>query len=438
MHNVRWLVLVACTGVMTMLGTLYSWSLFSEVLSRGLGWPHTVSVAAFSCAVFFVGLGAMVGGRWQDKAGPRAVTLTGVALWGAGNLLAGIGTVALGPFWLYLTYGVIGGFGVGLGYVTPVTTAIKWFPDRPGLAGGIVAMGFGSGSIVYNLLLSAIPSLSNSAASGATVVGSHDAVRAALDTLTWSGVVLLALGCACAQFVTNPPAHEQTNVTRHAHEASFTTAQMLHTPQFFLLWLMFFANVAAGILLIANVLPIMQEQMHATPRLAARVYAATAVANAAGRFVWGCISDKIGLNSTFIMLFAVQAIAFFFISGLHELSWLACAFGVIFLCFGGGFGVMPSFNRRYFGSSHLGANYGVLLTAWGCAGIAGPLMAARIADIAGSFSQALRIEALLLVAAMLLPCLIRAPHRSRPERDVPSCPDMASTALPATASRSFE
>lgn len=438
MHNARWLVLVACTCVMTMLGTLYSWSMFSEVLGSGFGWPHTVSVAAFSCAVFFVGLGAMIGGRWQDKAGPRAVTLIGVVLWGAGNLLAGIGTAALGPLWLYLTYGVVGGFGVGLGYVTPVTTAIKWFPDRPGLAGGIVAMGFGSGSIVYNLIVSAVPSLPGTAAGGAAIAGSHDAVHAALNTLTWSGVALLAFGSACASFVTNPPAQEWTNVTRNANEASFTTAQMLHTPQFFLLWLMFFANVAAGILLIANVLPIMQEQVHATPRLAARVYAATAIANAAGRFVWGYISDKIGLNSTFAMLFAVQAIAFFFIGGVHELSWLAVAFGAIFLCFGGGFGVMPSFNTRYFGTAHIGANYGMLLTAWGCAGIAGPLMAARIADVAGSFSQALRIEAVLLVAAMLLPCLIRAPRKSGPQRDSQARADIAGTVMSATASRSFK
>ncbi|MFM0069090.1 OFA family MFS transporter [Paraburkholderia aspalathi] len=419
---------------MAMLGTLYSWSLISQALIDGFGWPHTQATAAFSWAVFFVGVGALAGGRWQDKAGPRIVTLTGVALWGTGNMLAGLGTARFGPLWLYLTYGVVGGLGVGLGYVTPVATAIKWFPDRPGLAGGLVAAGFGLGAVVYDLIATAVPAFSAATADHAIGVPAPEHARAALAALTWLGIALLVFGLPCASFVRNPPVPVTVPACFAAcqSEGSFTTAEMLRTPQFFLLWLMFFTNVAAGILLIANVVPITEELSHATPLIAARIYAVAAVANAAGRLFWGAVSDRIGHNSTYALLFGIQAVAFFAIGGLHDVAGLALALAVVLLCFGGAFGVMPSFNTRYFGTAHMGANYGVLLTAWGCAGIAGPLLAAKAADIAGSFAHALDIEAAVLVAAILLPSVNRPPRRSRRQSDAYTCIEPSRSAFHST------
>ena len=135
---------------MICLGTAYSWSLFTRPLIAGFHWSNTVTTWAFALAIFFLGVGAVIGGRWQDRVGPRMVTITGVMLWGIGNLLAGLGTAQLGFWWLYLTYGVIGGLGMGMGYITPVATVTKWFPDRRGFASGMVVMGFGLGAFFYN------------------------------------------------------------------------------------------------------------------------------------------------------------------------------------------------------------------------------------------------------------------------------------------------
>src|SRR5213075_445256 len=136
----RWAVAAAGTVTMVCLGTVYSWSLFTQPLIASFGWSNTTTTWAFSLSIFFLGVGAIVGGRWQDRSGPRPVIVTGAVLWGVGNVLAGLGTARFGAWWIYLTYGVLGGIGLGLGYVTPVAAVTKWFPDRRGLASGMVVM----------------------------------------------------------------------------------------------------------------------------------------------------------------------------------------------------------------------------------------------------------------------------------------------------------
>ncbi|CAN7386154.1 OFA family MFS transporter [Trinickia sp. LjRoot230] len=407
----RWLVLCAGTFLMAILGALYSWSVVGDALAAGLKWSHTQATQAFAWAVFFVGVGALVGGRWQDRAGPRVVALTGVVLWGMANVLAGVGTSSLGALWLYSTYGVIGGFGVGLGYTSTVAIAIKWFPDRPGLAGGIVAMGFGVGSIVYNLALGIVLPVLASLAGHRAGNPPQEQARAALAALMYSGAVFVVLGLVCACFLKKAPAPVASASRSVLRSTSFTTAEMLRTPQFFLLWSMFFANICGGMLVIANAVPIIEELTHVGAPLAAKAYAAAALANAFGRCFWGAVSDRIGHNRTYAALFGIQAATFIAMSSIHNVQWLAVGVAIILLCFGGGFGVMPSFNTRYFGTAHMGSNYGVLLTAWGCAGLAAPLLAARIADTAGSFAHALTSTGLLLVTALMLPALSRAPRR---------------------------
>src|SRR5882762_10979835 len=168
---------------MMTLGTIYSWSLFAQPLLACFGWSSTTVTWTFALAIFSLGTGAVVGGRWQDKVGPRKVALTGVALWSLGNFLAGLGTAYFGAAWLYLTYGLIGGFGVGMGYVTPVAVVTKWFPERRGLASGMVVMGFGLGAFFYNNTLTRIPSFAAAAKQAAVVL----AARAAGTPATLDG-----------------------------------------------------------------------------------------------------------------------------------------------------------------------------------------------------------------------------------------------------------
>ena len=420
----RWIVALAGMLLMMSLGTIYSWSLYTQPLIASFGWSTMTTTCAFSVAIFFLGLGALAGGRLQDRIGPRKVALAGVALWGVGNILAGLGTPTFGAGWLYLTYGVLGGFGVGMGYVTPVTVVTKWFPHRRGLGSGMVVMGFGLGAVVYNLVVKSVPSFSAAAAAAAEYAKAAQAggfvarvlppeqMHAVMDVLTLSGIAFLLLGGLGAWFLDNPPAASPSAGEAHTtveKGRSYTPREMLATKQFYFLWLMLFVNVTAGILVISNALPILQELTGASPKVVAAAYGGVALFNALGRFFWGALSDRIGRSFAYSLIFFLQAGVFFVMGGAHSLIWAVAAYAVILLCYGGGFGTMPSFNADYFGTRHMGANYGAILTAWGAAGVAGPLFVAQVKDLSGAFSGALPAVATMLALATVLPLITRKP-----------------------------
>ena len=427
----RWTIAVSGAMFMMTLGTIYSWSLFAQPLLACFGWSSTTVTWTFALAIFALGTGAVVGGRWQDKVGPRKVALTGVLLWSLGNFLAGVGTAHFGAAWLYLTYGLIGGFGVGMGYVTPVAVVTKWFPERRGLAGGMVVMGFGLGAVIYNFVVKSIPSFAAAAQAAAEysaqaaaahagpnpavlVLAQHH-VSAVLDVFLYSGIAFAVLAGVCAAFLKNPPTELPGGTGTASSEAlAHTTREMLRTPQFYLLWLMLFLNVTAGILVISNAVPMMQELTSLTPAMVAATYGGVALFNALGRFFWGAVSDRIGCTRTFGLIFGIQVVVFGTMGGSHSLFAVAAAFAIVLLCFGGGFGTMPSLIAHYFGARHMGANYGAILTAWGVAGIAGPLFAAQIKDATGSYTGALLPVACMLLAAVLLPVIIRKPEPFKP------------------------
>jgi MFS family permease len=224
-----------------------------------------------------------------------------------------------------------------------------------------------------------------------------------------SGIVFLIVGGIASWYLTGPPARRAMDQPVPDDELSFSTREMLRTPQFYHLWLMLFVNVTAGILLIGNALPIMQELVDLQPQTAAAIFAGVAVFNALGRIFWGTVSDRIGRKAAFALLFGIQAIAFMTIGGLHDTAAVAAAYALVLLCFGGGFGIMPSFCADYFGTRHLGVNYGMLLTAWGTAGLVSPAFSALIKDATGSFAGALAPVAGLLTLAIILPLITRKP-----------------------------
>ncbi|MEQ1518431.1 MAG: MFS transporter [Usitatibacteraceae bacterium] len=249
----KWTTALAGTIVMMTLGSIYSWSIFTQPLIAAFGWSNTMTTGAFGLAIFCVGIGAVIGGRWQDRVGPRPVTLTGVALWGGGNILMGLGTPTLGAWWMYLTYGIVGGLGVGMAYVTPVTTVIKWFRDNRGLAGGIVVTGFGLGAALYNMVVKSLPSFiaaadaaTDYAKVAAAMKSSHQTfypealplaaehVAAIMQVFVASGFFVLFIGGLCAWYLTNPPARRAMDQPLAADvEVSFTTQQMMRTPQLY-------------------------------------------------------------------------------------------------------------------------------------------------------------------------------------------------------------
>jgi OFA family oxalate/formate antiporter-like MFS transporter len=435
----RWAIAWAGVVVMIVAGTAYAWSNFTQPLIASFGWSATQTSLVFGLAIFFIGIGAVVGGRWQDRVGPRAVTITGIVLWGIGNLLA-----ALGPhevWWWDITYGVLGGFGNGMAYITPVATVTKWFPDKRGLASGMVVMGFGLGAFIYGFVLKAIPSFVQ-ASKDATAIA--DAKSAALATHTpfdaaahamspadisaimsvflVSGIVYAIVGGLAAMLLQNPPAGYTVGGVAAAvasHEGSYTPAQVLRMPQLYLLWLMLFVNVVAGILIVSNAVPIILEliskgvtdpnAIKALAGTAISAYAFVAVFNGLGRFFWGAVSDRVGRNMAMVLIYACQVVIFFLLPGFHSLPLVLFAFAIILACYGGGFGTMPSFNADYFGTKYLGQNYGYIITAWGVGGLVGPAIAGTVKDRTGSFSGALMPMAVLLLVAMILPFITKKP-----------------------------
>jgi OFA family oxalate/formate antiporter-like MFS transporter len=435
----RWAIAWAGVLVMILAGTVYAWSNFTQPLIASFGWSSTQASLVFGIAIFALGIGAVIGGRWQDKVGPRTVTITGIILWGIGNLLAAVGPHEV--WWWDLTYGILGGLGNGMAYITPVATVTKWFPDKRGLASGMVVMGFGLGAFIYGFVLKAIPGFVLAskdagayadAKSAAVVAGTpFDAAAHAMSAVDVStimtvfiasGIVYAIVGGLAAMMLQNPPdGYSAGGVASAAasHEGSYTPAQVLRMPQLYLLWLMLFLNVVAGILIVSNAVPIIREliskgvtdpdAIKALTGTAISAYAFVAVFNGLGRFFWGAVSDRIGRNMVLVCIYACQVVIFFLLPGFHSVPLVLFAFAIILACYGGGFGTMPSFNADYFGTKFLGQNYGYIITAWGLGGLVGPYIAGAVKDRTGSFSGALMPMAVMLLCAIVLPFLTKKP-----------------------------
>ncbi len=437
----RWAIAWAGVIVMILAGTAYAWSNFTQPLIAGFGWSATQTSLVFGIAIFALGIGAVIGGRWQDRVGPRTVTMIGIVLWGVGNVLAAIGPHQV--WWWDITYGIVGGLGMGMAYITPVATVTKWFPDRRGLASGMVVMGFGLGAFFYGFILKAIPAFVTASKHAAAFADARSAatkagtpfdptpfaltpadIGAVLTIFIVSGIVYAVIGAIAASFLRNPPAGYTVagfTATQVSHEGSYTPAQVLRTPQLYLLWLMLFLNVVAGILIVSNAVPIIREliskgvtdpsAIKALTGTAISGYAFVAVFNGLGRFFWGAVSDRLGRNMAYALIYGAQVIIFFLLPGFHSIALVLFAFAVILACYGGGFGTMPSFNADYFGTRYLGQNYGYIITAWGVGGLVGPYIGGVVKDRTGSFAGALMPMAIMLLVAIVLPFITKKPRQ---------------------------
>jgi len=447
----RWVIAIAGTVVMVTIGCLYSWALFTQPLLVAYLWDLRTTTWAYAIANFSVAaVGAVIGGFWQDQAGPRKVAMVGVTLWGLGNVLAGLGTSGLGAPWLYATYGIMGGIGAGMAYITPVAMVTKWFPDRKGLAGGLVAAGFGLGAFIYNLV---VPRFSGfhaatlhagsflAAKAAATAAGAQIDLRrltpaqtfaaadidAVMQVFVVSGTMFLVVGLIAASLFRNPPPGYHVASTKGqvviTTVESYSPSQIIATPQFYLMWLQLFVNVIGGITIISNAVFILTDLTSVSAAAIAPLFGLVSIFNALGRLFWGAVSDRIGCNRTFAAMFAIQAVTLFLLTDVHDLPLALLATSVVLFCCGGGFGTMPSFNAGCFGTKYMGLNYALILTAWGFAALVGPTLVARAKDMTGSFAGVLPLIALLLAGAVILPFLTKKPSR-RPPRPEPFQPSV--------------
>jgi MFS transporter, OFA family, oxalate/formate antiporter len=380
----RWLIAIMGTVLQVGLGTVYAWSFFQKPVKTHWGLVTDSPIAWIFClAIFFLGVSAAVGGVLLPKVGPRTLALSGSILYPVGWMIGGLGLSSKSLALLYLGYGVVGGVGLGLGYVTPVATLAKWFPDRKGLVTGMVVMGFGFGALFLSKLVG--PALMRAC--------DKDLGRVFL----WTGLMVAAICLPAALVLRNPPVGyvpagykpSASALAGRAGQADPTTRECLVSGRFAMTWLVFFFNICAGMMFIGFQSPMLQDLLKkshpwmtgdALAAAGATLIAVSSIFNGLGRMFWGGVADRLGRIQTFRIILASQ-IAVFLALMVTPSAWV---FGIlvcyVLLCYGGGFGTMPSYVLDSFGAKIMPVVYGAILTAWSIAGIVGPQMVALIKD----------------------------------------------------------
>ena len=388
------------------LGAVYAWSVFRVPLARQFGWSISEVTLTFTISIFVLGISAFFGGLWINREGPRVVALTGGVLYGLGVFLASFSAHKL--WWLYLSYGLIGGVGLGLGYIVPVAVLVKWFPDRRGLITGIAVGGFGAGALIT-----------------APVATELIQSVGVLSTFAYLGIAYLVVTVVAALFMQNPPdgwrpegwTPTQSEVSQRAGR-DYTLIEALKTWQWYALWLLLFLNTFAGISIISQEAPIFEELVGVSAVVAASMVGVASIGNAVGRVFWAWVSDLITRRATLFVMFVLQVLLFWFLPNVTMISLMTIVTFIVLMCYGGGFGTMPAFAADYFGSKNVGPIYGLMLTAWGTASAVGPLLIAYMRQTTGSYRGALHVIAGVMAVSAILPILVSRPQSGLPAREV--------------------
>jgi MFS family permease len=379
----RWLVPPAALAIHLCIGQAYAFSVFKIPLSRAVGitqsvpgdWKFTELQWIFTLAIVWLGLSAAIAGRWLERAGPRKGGVVAAFCWGGGFLIAALG-VYLHRLWLlYLGYGFIGGWGLGLGYISPVSTLIKWFPDRRGMATGMAIMGFGGGALIAAPLSDALMKRFASA----TDVGVWQTF------LTMGAIYFVAMMCGAFGYRLPPPDWRPAGWSPPTQQQTLVTTRQVHvdeaikTPQFYLLWMVLCMNVSAGIGVIEQASPMIQEIFKGavSASAAAGFVGLLSLFNIGGRIFWASLSDYIRRKPTYMIFFTLASVLYATIPFAGRIGsvplFVACAL-VILTMYGGGFATIPAYIADLFGTQFVGAIHGRILTAWSAAGVVGPAL----------------------------------------------------------------
>ncbi|WP_329222756.1 OFA family MFS transporter [Streptomyces microflavus] len=399
----RWLVPPAALSIHLSIGQAYAWSVFKPPLEDALGLSGTQSALPFQLGIVMLGLSAAFGGTLVERRGPRWAMTVALVCFSSGFLLSALGA-ATGQFWLIVFgYGFVGGIGLGIGYISPVSTLIKWFPDRPGMATGIAIMGFGGGALIASPWSAQMLESFGSDTSG---------IALAFLVHGLSYAVFMLLGVLLVR-VPRPRAEEQSDGRDTAPAGPRVSArQALRTPQFWLLWVVLCTNVTAGIGILEKAAPMITDFFADTSTpvsatAAAGFVALLSAANMAGRIGWSSTSDLIGRKNIYrvylgagVLMYALIAVA----GSSSKPLFVLCAL-VILSFYGGGFATIPAYLKDLFGTYQVGAIHGRLLTAWSTAGVLGPLIVNWIADRqeeAGKHGAELYGTSLLIMMGLLV------------------------------------
>ncbi|WP_018133440.1 L-lactate MFS transporter [Effusibacillus pohliae] len=396
----RWLIAAAAVGIHISIGSVYAWSVFTKPLMKQFGWNLQQVSLTFSIAILFLGLSAAFLGHFVEKHGPRRSGTLSAIFFGLGIIGSGL-AVKLGSLpLLYLFYGVLGGIGLGVGYITPVSSLVKWFPDRRGLATGLAIMGFGFASLISSPIMARL----------------IQSVGIA-ETFFVLGSVYFVIIFSAAQYLSPPPegwmprgfqAQVESGAKKVNQDLSQLTAnEAVKTRRFWYLWIMLFINVTCGIAILSVASPMAQEIAGMTPIAAATMVGLLGLFNGAGRIGWASVSDYIGRPNVYTAFFVLQIIAFFLLpSSTNALLFQVLLF-LIMTCYGGGFASIPAYIGDLFGTKQLGAIHGYVLTAWSAAGLAGPIFTSWLRETTNSYTGTLYVFAVMFCAALTVSLLIR-------------------------------
>ena len=408
----RWLVLAGGVLVQLSIGAVYAWSTFSKAIQAdpsALELSKVQATIPFEVAIGMIFVGTFLGGRIQDRRGPRVVAMVGVTVYSVGIMLASLARDASDLWLLILGYGILGGFGLGLAYIVPIAMLQKWFPDKRGLITGIAVGGFGFGAVITSPVAQRM------------IQGSEDYQRYPTKVFLWLGMAYLVAGLLGASVFRNPPPGYAVGGTGAdtAQAAStspagrdFTPQEALSTPQWYMLMLILTISVTAGISLISVAAGTATDVAGFSAAGAATLVGIMGLFNGGGRILWAAISDRIGRRPAFIGILAIQGVALLAIphAGSAAMFYVLCA--LVYTCYGGAFGTLPAPAGDFFGVKHSGAIYGLMLLGWSLGGIIGPLLISWLIGEDQAYTVGFTVVGIIALVGVILPILARPPKHA--------------------------
>ncbi|WP_147804379.1 L-lactate MFS transporter [Alkalicoccus halolimnae] len=396
----RWLIALAAVGIHLSIGSVYSWSVFTNPLNETFGWSLSGISLTFSIAILFLGLSAAFMGHFVEKYGPRAAGLVASVFFGVGMIGSGFAIQIESLYTLYFFYGVLGGIGLGVGYITPVSSLVKWFPDRRGMATGLAIMGFGFASLIASPVIQRLI--------GAVGIAS---------TFYILGAVYFVVMICSSLYISKPPEgwmpkgmreDQENGEEGPAEDISYLRAnEAIKTRRFYLLWIMLFINVTCGIAILSVASPMAQEIAGLSAAAAATTVGIMGFFNGAGRLAWASISDYIGRPNVYTAFFIIQIASFVMLPNLTQALIFQAVLFLIITCYGGGFASIPAYIGDIFGTKELGAIHGYILTAWAAAGLVGPLLVSWLREVTNSYELTMYIFTGMFVLALAASLIIR-------------------------------
>lgn len=404
MRKNRWLIALSAIAIHLSIGSVYAYSVLKYPIVENLGWSDKTVTVSFTIAIALLGTSAATFGRFVEKWGPKKSATIAAFFFASGQVIAGFGMLTSSVTLFYLGYGVIGGIGLGLGYISPVSTLVKWFPDRRGLATGMAVMGFGAGSLIAAPIITQL--IKN--------VGLH-------NMFFIMASVYFILMISGASYIIKPVEGYTPNKTKNKEQKTkkitpslqqLNAKEAIRTSRFWLLWLMMFINISTGIMLISAASPLAQTKAGMTATAAATMVGVMGLFNGGGRLGWSAFSDRLGRSNVFMMFFGVEAIIMLLLPNVTNALLLQALIFITVSMYGGGFALLPAFISDLFGTRQLGAIHGLLLTSWSAAGVFGPLLVAYIKDTTGNYNMAFYIFAGLVSLALIISLMMKRSIRT--------------------------